>query len=65
MKGISYVTDHKDRKKAVIIDLVTLKCHSHELEDLLDGLIAESRKNDEKVPLKKVIGSLKKAGKLK
>jgi uncharacterized protein YehS (DUF1456 family) len=35
-----------------------------DLEDLLDGLIAESRKNDEKIPLKKVIANLKKAGTL-
>jgi len=45
--------------------MATLESRSGNLVDLLDGLIAESRKNDEKVPLKKVIFNLKKAGKLK
>ena len=65
MKGVSYLTDEQNHKKAVVIELSTLERYTQELEDLLDGLIAESRKNDEKVPLKKVISNLKKAGKLK
>ena len=65
MKGVSYITDDQNKKKAVVIELSTLERYSNELEDLLDGLIAESRKNDEKVPLQDVIGNLKKSGKLK
>ncbi|MCD6012770.1 MAG: hypothetical protein K0Q79_2632 [Flavipsychrobacter sp.] len=65
MKGISYLTDEHNHKKAVVIDIKTLEKYDDELEDLFDGIIAESRKNDEKVPLKKVISNLKKAGKLK
>ncbi len=65
MKGVSYITDDQNIKKAVVIELTTLERYSNELEDLLDGLIAESRKNDEKVPLQDVIGNLKKSGKLK
>ncbi len=65
MKGVSYLTDEQNHKKAVVIELSTLAHYTDELEDLLDGLIAESRKNDEKIPLKKVISNLKKAGKLK
>jgi hypothetical protein len=65
MKGVSYLTDDQNKKKAVVIELATLEHYTQDLEDLLDGLIAESRKNDEKVPLKKVISNLKKAGKLK
>ena len=59
------MTDEENRKKAVVIEMATLERYSQELEDLLDGIIAESRKNDEKIPLNKVISKLKKAGKLK
>jgi uncharacterized protein YehS (DUF1456 family) len=65
MKGVSYITDDQNHKKAVVIELGTLERYNQDLEDLLDGLIAESRKDDEKVPLKKVIANFKKAGKLK
>lgn len=65
MKGVSYLTDEHDHKKAVVIELKTLERYNEELEDLFDGIIAESRKNDEKVPLKKVLANLKKSGKLK
>ena len=65
MKGVSYLTDENNQKKAVVIDIKTIERYDEELEDLLDGIIAESRKNDEKVPLKKVISNLKRAGKLK
>ncbi len=65
MKGVSYLTDEQNHKKAVVIEMSTLERYSQDLEDLLDGLIADSRKNDEKIPLEKVISNLKKAGKLK
>jgi hypothetical protein len=65
MKGVSYLTDESNHKKAVVIDIKTLEHYNEDLEDLIDGIIAESRKNDEKAPLKKVISNLKKAGKLK
>ena len=65
MKGVSYLTNDQNQKKAVVIELTTLERYTSDLEDLLDGLIAESRKNDEKVPLKNVISNLRKAGKLK
>ena len=65
MKGVSYLTDDQNRKKAVVIELSTLERYDSYLEDLLDGLIAESRKDDEKIPLAKVISNLKNAGKLK
>ena len=61
MKGISYITDGQNHKTAVIIDIKTLSKHS---EDLLEGLIAESRKDEVKIPLSTVIKNLKKAGKL-
>jgi len=44
--------------------LKSIEKHQEAIEDLLDGIIAESRKNEEKVPLSKVISNLKKSGKL-
>ena len=65
MKGVSYLTDENNHKKAVVIDIKTIEKYDEDLEDLFDGIIAESRKNDEKIPLKKIISNLKKTGKLK
>jgi len=65
MKGVSYITDDNNKRTAVLIELKTIEKHQDDLEDFLEGIIAESRKNDEKVPLEKVIANLKKAGKLK
>ena len=64
MKGVSYIVNQKGRKKAVIIEFDALQNYTGDLIDHLHGLIAESRKYDEKVPLAKVISNLKKSGKL-
>ncbi|MBP6455484.1 MAG: hypothetical protein KA275_02040 [Chitinophagaceae bacterium] len=64
MKGVSFLTNEQNEKVAVQIDLKTIKSYQDEIEDLLDGIIAESRKNEEKTSLTKVIKELKKAGKL-
>jgi hypothetical protein len=65
MKGVTYVTDEQNRKVAVQIELKVLEKYDEDIEDLLDGIIAESRKDEERVPLNKVIKGLKKIGKLK
>ncbi|HZH96849.1 MAG TPA: hypothetical protein VEY06_13230 [Flavisolibacter sp.] len=65
MKGVSYVTDDKNKKIAVQIDLKLLRKFDEEVEDLIDGIIAESRKDEERIPLKEVITQLKKKGKVK
>lgn len=65
MKGVTYVTDDKNRKVAVQIELKLLEKYDEEIEDLIDGIIAESRKTEERVPLDKVIKGLKRKGKLK
>lgn len=61
MKGISYLTDEKNRKVAVQIDL---KLYGKLWEDFYDNVIAEERKEEEKIPLKDLIKVLKKEGKL-
>ena len=65
MKGVSYITDDRNQKTAVVIEFKTLTRHNEDLEDFLDGIIAESRKDEQKTPLSTVIKSLKKAGKIK
>lgn len=61
MKGISYLTDDKNRKVAVQIDL---KKYGRLWEEFYDSVIAEIRKDEEKIPLEKVISDLKKKGRL-
>ena len=43
MTGIQFVTDHKGRKTAVLIDL---KKHRELWEDFWDGLVSESRRKE-------------------
>jgi hypothetical protein len=64
VKGISYIPNPKNRRTALVIDLKVFKKQREDIEDLLDGLIAESRKDEERVPIQTVIKSLKKKGKL-
>ena len=59
MKGVSYVTDEQNKRIAVQIDLKLLEKYDEQIEDLIDGIIAESRSDEQRVPLSKVIRSLK------
>ena len=61
MEGINYVTDDKNEKVAVQIDL---RMYGDLWEDFYDSLIAELRKDEEKIPLEDVIRDLKAKGKL-
>lgn len=64
MKGISYITDEKNHKKAVVIDLKTIEQHEEEVHDFIDVLIAESRKNDASVTWEYAKKTLKRKRKL-
>ena len=64
MKGVNYISDNKNRKTAVVIDLKVLEKYDEQIEDLFDTIIAESREDEENIPLEDVIKSMKaKAGK--
>jgi hypothetical protein len=65
MKGVSYVTDEQNKKVAVQIELKVLERYDEQIEDLIDGIIAESRKDEKRVPLSQVMRDLKQSGKLK
>ncbi len=52
MKGISYLTDQKGERTAVVFEL---KKYRDELEDFIDGLEAASRINEPAVDFKKAV----------
>jgi hypothetical protein len=62
MTGIQFVTDAKGRKTAAIIDLRT---HKALWEDIEDVLVSRSRRNEKRIPLKKVKADLISSGKLR
>jgi len=64
MKGVSYITDDKNRKKAVVIEMKTLVQYDEQIEDLFDVIIAESRAEEPTVVWEEVKAQLKKKGKL-
>jgi len=64
MKGVSFVTNDKNEKIAVQIDLKILGKHQEEVEDILDVIVAEARNEDEDVSWGTAKKELKKAGKL-
>lgn len=64
MKGVSYITDGKNRRKAVVIDLKLIEENDEEIHDLIDALVAESRKDDETISWEEAKKELKKKGKL-
>ena len=64
MSGISYLVDEDNQKMAVVIDVRTLEAHPDEIEDLLDLIVAEARRNEPKKSWEEVKESLKAEGKL-
>ncbi len=64
MKGVSYLTDNKNRKKAVVIDLKTIEKDEESIHEFIDVLVAESRKNDKLIDWEEAKRQLKKANKL-
>ena len=64
MKGISYITDIYNRKKALVIDIKEIEKHEEKIHELIDVLVAESRINDEKINWEDAKKHLKKRGKL-
>ncbi len=61
MKGISFVTDEKNKKVAVQIDL---KKYGELWEDFYDALIAHSRRHEKTITLSALKAKLKDSGKL-
>ena len=49
MKGVSFIEDEKSEIKSVVIDLKTIRKNHEEVHELIDTLVAESRKDDETI----------------
>ena len=64
MRGVSFVTNDKNERTAVQIDMKVLQKHQQNTEDILDVIIAESREDDEDVSWEQAKKELKQAGKL-
>ncbi|HRO99134.1 MAG TPA: hypothetical protein PLN54_06825 [Flavobacteriales bacterium] len=60
MKGVTILFDEARKKRIVQIDLDRLSKDPEAIEDLLDGLIAEQRRNEPTVSHEAVVRSLKK-----
>lgn len=64
MKDITLIKDETHNKRFVQIDVDTLQKFEERVEDLLDVIIAESRKDEESVSWEQVKKGLKKKSKL-
>ena len=64
MKGVTILRDEKTNNKIIQISLKDVAKNPEEFEDLMDVLIAESRKDEKSVSFDLVKKQLKKAGKL-
>jgi hypothetical protein len=61
MRGISYITDEKNKKVAAVVDL---KKYGQYWEDFYDFLQAEMRKNEKKTSLSDFKKELKREGRI-
>lgn len=64
MKSVTILTDKKRNRNIMQIDLKTLSKHPEEVEDLVDVIIAESRKNEKDISFADAKKMLKKNGKI-
>lgn len=64
MKGVTILTDEKKKTKILQVDIREVAKNPGQFEDLVDVLIAESRKNEKKVSWEDARKQLKKSGKL-
>lgn len=65
MKGVSFVTDETHKRRYAQIDLKGIaKYDDEKLEDLMDLIIAEARKDEKSIPWESVKAELIKEGKI-
>ena len=64
MKGVTILTDEKKRRKILQVDIKEIAKNPDDFEDLIDILVAESRKNEPKKSWEEVKKTLRKKGKL-
>ncbi len=64
MKGIIILEDRANKKRYLQIDLAELDKRREQIEDMLDGLIAEQRAGQPTISLEQMERKLQKQGKL-
>ncbi len=64
MKGVTFITDETHNKRYVQIDMEELEKNQNQMEDLLDALVAEGRKDDEEVSWEELKAQAKSDGRL-
>jgi hypothetical protein len=64
MKSAVLLTNKKDNSNILQIDLKSLSKYPNEVEELIDVIVAESRKGEKDISFETVKKNLKKSGKL-
>ena len=64
MKGVTIIEDKAKKRRYMQIDMKAVKDDRVWAQDLLDLLIAESRRDQKRYPLEQVIAELKREGRL-
>ena len=64
MKGVTIIEDKAKKRRYMQIDMKVVKDDREWAHDLLDLLIAESRRDQKRYSLDHVVAELKRAGKL-
>jgi hypothetical protein len=64
MKGVTILMDEKRKRKIFQVDIKEVAKNPDDFEDLIDVLVAESRRDEPKVSFEVVKKNLRKKGKL-
>lgn len=64
MKGVSIIEDKTKKRRYMQIDLKAVKDDREWVQDVFDLMIAESRKDEKRVPWTAIKARLKKEGRL-
>jgi hypothetical protein len=64
MKGVTIIEDKTKKRRYMQIDLKAVKDEREWIQDLVDVMIAESRKDEKRVPWTTIKARLKKEGRL-
>jgi hypothetical protein len=65
MRPLTFITDETHKRRYVQIDLAEVaEIDEEQLEDIMDIIIAEARKGDEKISLEELESQLKAEGRL-
>ncbi len=64
MKGVTILEDRSNKKRYLQIDIAELDKRREQIEDMMDGLIAEQRAGQPTISLEALERKLRKQGKL-